>query len=122
MSMEEAPINSTGGCLQMAANLTEPRESRLFRAPRCQARAKSTGQACKCPAVRGKQVCKVHGGARGSGAPSGERNGSWKHGAWSHEAIGIRREAAALLKAIREAEGVCIGVPAIADPRYTPND
>ena len=79
----------------------EPREARLFRAPRCQARARRTGNQCRSPAVNGKKVCRMHGGAGRSGAPSGERNGRYVNGAWSHDAIAIRREAAALLKAIR---------------------
>ncbi len=30
--------------------------------PRCQARSKRTQQQCRAPAIRGKQVCKTHGG------------------------------------------------------------
>jgi hypothetical protein len=37
------------------------------------------------PAVRGWKVCRMHG-ARG-GAPEGERNGNYKHGARSKETI-----------------------------------
>jgi len=32
-------------------------------APRCQARSKRSQEQCKKAAVRGKQVCRVHGGA-----------------------------------------------------------
>lgn len=45
----------------------------------------------------------MHGGAQGSGAPKGEANGNWRHGGWTNEAVAFRREAMALLKAIREA-------------------
>jgi len=38
------------------------------------------GQPCKNPAERGKNVCWVHGGAPGIGAPRGTRNGMFKHG------------------------------------------
>jgi hypothetical protein len=31
--------------------------------PRCQAKAKRTGQQCLRPALRGKRVCRFHGGA-----------------------------------------------------------
>jgi hypothetical protein len=48
-------------------------------APRCTARSKRTGQPCRSPAVRGWKVCRMHG-AR-SGAPEGERNGNYHHGA-----------------------------------------
>ena len=47
-------------------------------------------------------MCKYHGGARGSGGPSGERNGAFKHGGWTNDAVAVRREAAALLKRVRE--------------------
>jgi hypothetical protein len=46
----------------------------------------------------------MHGGARGSGAPKGERNGAYKHGGFTAEAIQLRREVAALLKSIKEGE------------------
>ena len=69
-------LNMPGGCPQMEGNRTEPREARLFRAPRCQARTKA-GPPCRSPAVGGKRVCRYHGGARGSGGPSGDRNGAF---------------------------------------------
>lgn len=55
----------------------------LRAAPRCHARAKSTGERCKCPAVRGWRVCRVHG-ARG-GHAAGPSHPQWKHGARSQE-------------------------------------
>lgn len=39
---------------------------RLRNAPRCTATAKSTGMRCKCPAVRGWTVCRVHGAGGGA--------------------------------------------------------
>lgn len=49
-------------------------------APRCSAKAKSNeGKPCRCPAVKGKARCRVHGGAKGSGAKQGNRN-ALKHG------------------------------------------
>ena len=39
-------------------------------APRCGAKAKvNNGKPCRCPAIKGKARCRVHGGAKGSGAP-----------------------------------------------------
>ena len=35
----------------------------------CQAKSKRTGERCRQPAVRGKNVCYYHGGAPGSGRP-----------------------------------------------------
>ncbi len=63
----------------------------LVAAPRCGARTRS-GKSCRAPAVRGRQRCRMHGGAKGSGAPKGERNGNYKHGHFTQEAIELRRQ------------------------------
>lgn len=68
---------------------------RMKNALRCHAKAKSTGERCRCPAVRGWSVCYVHG-ARG-GAPVGELHGNWKHGLRSRVVRDILGEARALL-------------------------
>lgn len=54
-------------------NLSAARE-----APRCGAKSKRTGKQCRGPAVRGKSVCRMHGAT--GGAPTGEKNGAWRHG------------------------------------------
>jgi hypothetical protein len=54
-------------------------------APRCNAKSKRTGKACRAPAVRGYRVCRMHG-ARG-GAPTGMQNGNYRHGTRAKEAI-----------------------------------
>jgi hypothetical protein len=72
----------------------------MNRAPRCGARTRA-GKPCQSPAVRGKHRCRMHGGARGSGAPVGNRN-ALRHGRYTLQAIGIRREIRALLRASRE--------------------
>src|SRR4029453_2527921 len=64
-------------------------------APRCTAKSKRTGQPCRAPAVRGWQVCRMHG-ARG-GAPEGKWNGNYRHGARSKETIELRK----LIKSLR---------------------
>jgi hypothetical protein len=64
-------------------------------APRCTARSKRTGQPCRSPAVRGWKICRMHG-ARG-GAPEGERNGNYRHGARSRETVELLR----LIKSLR---------------------
>lgn len=69
-------------------------------APRCTARAKSTGMRCAAPAVRGRNVCRCHG-ARG-GAPKGPRHGLYRHGLYTGEALEARRELRALFRAARE--------------------
>lgn len=55
----------------------------------------------QCPAVKCKSRCRMHGGANGSGAPTGERNGAWRHGERSRKTIELRREVAQLLSLLR---------------------
>jgi hypothetical protein len=50
--------------------------------------------------------CRLHGGAPGTGAPSGKRNGSWKHGRYSQESIELRR---LIRKLMREARATMAG-------------
>lgn len=58
-----------------AINALQPEN--LAKAPRCGAKTRS-GSACRSPAVRGRQRCRMHGGTN-SGAPKGNRN-AWIHG------------------------------------------
>lgn len=51
--------------------------------PRCGARLR-TGGTCALPPADGKRRCFQHGGARGSGAPAGNRN-NWRDGFYSRE-------------------------------------
>jgi hypothetical protein len=47
----------------------------------------------------------MHGGADGSGAPSGNRNGNYKHGRYTAEVAAMRRwlrEAAHILRDVNE--------------------
>jgi hypothetical protein len=44
----------------------------------------------------------MHGGATGSGAPKGQRNGNYRHGLFTREAIEDRRGVAALIRQSRE--------------------
>ncbi len=71
------------------------------KAPRCTATSKRTGKPCQAPAVRGWCVCRFHG-ARG-GAPKGKRNGRYRHGLYTVEAVEGRRAVRELLKESREA-------------------
>jgi uncharacterized protein YjcR len=63
---------------------------------RCGARTRS-GKPCGSPAVAGKKRCRMHGGARGSGAPRGNKN-ALKHGLYTREAIEQRRQLRALMR------------------------
>jgi len=69
-------------------------------APRCSARSKRTGEQCRAPVVRGFRVCRMHG-ARG-GAPVGKRNGNFRHGGRTKEALASMREVNELIRMIRK--------------------
>jgi hypothetical protein len=71
----------------------------MLASPRCGAKTRSGG-ACRSPAVHGKKRCRMHGGARGSGAPRANRNAR-KHGLFTRDAIAERRQVQALLSEAR---------------------
>jgi hypothetical protein len=50
----------------------------------CGAKTRQGGRCREVPA-EGKKRCRIHGGAEGSGAPAGERNGRFRHGRYSAE-------------------------------------
>ena len=64
--------------------------------PRCGANTRK-GTPCQAPAVRGKARCRMHGGARGSGAPVGNRN-ALKHGMFTRQAIDERCQLRELMR------------------------
>lgn len=70
-------------------------------APRCLARTRR-GTECQRPAKKGRPRCVLHGCAKGSGAPTGAANGSWKGGAWTNEAKALRRDVSRTLAAWRK--------------------
>jgi hypothetical protein len=70
-------------------------------APRCGARTRK-GTPCQSPAAGGRKRCRMHGGAKGSGAPSGPRNGNYKTGEWTKEAIDQRRYVSDLVRESRK--------------------
>ena len=55
---------------------------------------------CRSPAVRGKKRCRMHGGAKRSGAPRGNQN-PLKHGTYTKEAF---RQRAEMREIFREAK------------------
>ena len=69
-------------------------------AARCTATSKRTHERCRAPAVRGWAVCYHHGA--GGGAPKGERNGAYRHGLYTQEAVEERRLVNELLRRVRE--------------------
>jgi len=54
-------------------------------------RADSLRPACRSPAVAGKKRCRMHGGAKGPGAPLGNKN-AFKHGGYTREALERRAQ------------------------------
>lgn len=75
--------------------------SRANAAPRCTAKSKRTGERCKCPAVKGWTVCRVHGARGGAGA--GPLNPAYRHGGRTREAEALRRMVAGLAREGRKA-------------------
>lgn len=71
---------------------TEKKTYSFESAQRCGAKTKgNNGKPCRCPAMRGKARCRVHGGAKGSGAPHYNVN-ALKHGETTGEAKAFRLE------------------------------
>jgi hypothetical protein len=90
-STEAVPVE--GG--RIKAKMSDNPMHKAHEAPRCRAKSKRTGKPCRAPAVQGYRVCRMHG-ARG-GAPAGNRNGNYRHGARTRETL----ETARLIKTIR---------------------
>ena len=66
------------------------RLTNLAKARRCGAKTRA-GHPCKQAAVKGRSRCRMHGGAKGSGGPQGDRNGNFRHGLYTHGAKTVRR-------------------------------
>ena len=66
--------------------------------------APPSSEPCKSAPVKGRRRCRMHGGADGSGAPRGSKNGNYKHGRYTKEVQATRRwlrEATKLLHSFR---------------------
>jgi uncharacterized protein YjcR len=72
----------------------------MLASPRCGAKTRSGGT-CRSPAMHGKPRCRMHGGARGSGAPKANQNAR-KHGLFTRDAIEERRQIQTLLGEARK--------------------
>jgi hypothetical protein len=68
-------------------------------APRCRARCRRSKLPCRGPAMRGRPVCRLHGGK--GGGPKGERNGAYRTGHYTAEAKAERRQLRLLLQELR---------------------
>jgi len=80
----------------MSGNAMREARAALALHPRCGAYARTTGQPCKGLAMANGR-CRMHGGTN-RGAPTGERNGNYKHGHRTNGAMAQRREGRALLR------------------------
>ena len=67
----------------------ETRLGDLGRAPKCGARTRA-GTPCQRPAIRGRKRGRLHGGLS-PGAPRGAKNGNFRNGDWTAEAIEERK-------------------------------
>ena len=76
------------------------RLANMNRAPRCGAKTRA-GHPCRQAAVKGRARCRMHGGAKGSGGPRGDRNGNFKHGLWTRENVELRRAMGVKFQEIR---------------------
>ena len=71
----------------------------MRQALRCHAQSKRSGLQCRAPAVRGREVCRMHGAC--GGAPKGNRN-ALKHGNFTAEGLALKRQISALARMARE--------------------
>jgi hypothetical protein len=71
-------------------------EAPMNDAPRCGAKNRA-GMPCQSPAMKDRKRCRIHGGAS-TGAPRGHRNGNYRDGHWTKEAVKERRFIRSLLK------------------------
>jgi len=76
----------------------------LRQALRCGARTPG-GMPCQRPAIRGRKRCRLHGGLS-PGAPRGPKNGNFKNGDWTAEAIEERKWLRSLLQSFAKSASV----------------
>ncbi|WP_394728173.1 HGGxSTG domain-containing protein [Altererythrobacter sp. GH1-8] len=69
----------------------------LTNAKLCGAKTRAGGS-CRCPAIKGRERCRLHGGR----SLQGEAHGQFKHGGNTKDAIALRRAANRLTRKIKE--------------------
>jgi hypothetical protein len=72
----------------------------MAQAPRCGAKTRA-GTSCQQAAVGGRNRCRMHGGARGSGGPAGRRNGRFRGGLWTRESIAERQKVRSIIRDVK---------------------
>jgi hypothetical protein len=78
----------------------ERRLANMAKAPRCGAKTRA-GHPCRQAAVGNRSRCRMHGGAKGSGGPRGDRNGRFTNGLHTREAKTIRKDIRARVREIK---------------------
>ena len=78
-----------------------PETETVSQVVRCGAKTRS-GAPCKSAPVAGRRRCRMHGGADGSGAPKGEKNGNYKHGRYTQEVAATRQWLREMTKLVRD--------------------
>ena len=68
----------------------------MHMSPRCGARTRQ-GSLCRSPALKDRKRCRMHGGAKGSGAQAGNRN-ALKHGRYTRELLEFQHSLRELLR------------------------
>ncbi|HET9534508.1 MAG TPA: HGGxSTG domain-containing protein [Mesorhizobium sp.] len=86
-----------GAMTKMANNPMQSAHAAL----RCAAESKRSGMQCKAPAIKGKRVCRMHGG-KSPCAPCGELHGRYVHGRQTREAKAARKEVRDLIRTVRQ--------------------
>ncbi len=80
-------------------------------AGRCQAKSKRSGVQCRKPAMRGKRVCRTHGGAStGAKTQQGRERCAQAKTAHGWETREIRRMRAEKLRELRALEGAMLAL------------
>jgi hypothetical protein len=74
----------------------ETRLRNLGRRPKCGARTRA-GTQCRRLPMSGRKRCRLHGGLS-PGAPRGPKNGNYRNGDWTAEAIEERKWLQSLVK------------------------
>ncbi len=99
MKLSDEPFDKRHGWLK---NNNPPGD--FSKAPRCRAKTRQ-GTPCQCPAMYNGR-CRLHGGlSTGPRTREGlarSRVANWKHGRYSIESIGLRKEISALMRDCRE--------------------
>ena len=82
--------------VELGRRLIERSTLAMHHSLRCGAKTRR-GTPCMAPAVCGKNRCRMHGGAPGTGAPKGNKN-AIKHGFYTREAIAERKKIRQLIR------------------------